>query len=238
MTNKERLLTRFNDFQRKAWIPQTKPEEGSLTNSKLSGTPYLQKNEQWPVCKQCGYPLQLFLQLNISELPSAFYDRIGFTEGLVQLFYCTNPEELDNGFEAFAPSTLVRILFPKEKGKKVPLPAIENYFPPKKIVDWKALKELPHIEELWELGVELKEEEERQLEEFELTLEGDKLGGWPYWIQGPYYPSCKKCGRKMRMLMQLDSKDNLPYMFGDAGIGHIFQCEKHKKIFAFNWSCY
>jgi hypothetical protein len=66
---------------------------------------------------------------------------------------------------------------------------------------------------------------------------GDKLGGWPYWIQGAEYPNCPKCGSQMHLLMQLDPGDNLPYRFGDAGCGHLTQCKNHPETFAFGWAC-
>jgi hypothetical protein len=41
----------------------------------------------------------------------------------------------------------------------------------------------------------------------------------------------------MHLLFQIDSEDNLPYMFGDAGCGHITQCPKHPHRLAFGWAC-
>ena len=65
---------------------------------------------------------------------------------------------------------------------------------------------------------------------------GDKLGGWPAWVQSPQWPDCPKCGGRMRLLFQLGSNYNLDFMFGDAGTGHAFWCEGCDE-FAFNWSC-
>lgn len=39
------------------------------------------------------------------------------------------------------------------------------------------------------------------------------------------------------MLFQIDSEDNIPYMFGDTGCGHITYCEKHPRVLAFGWAC-
>ncbi|BAY43233.1 hypothetical protein SAMD00079811_08120 [Scytonema sp. HK-05] len=34
-----------------------------------------------------------------------------------------------------------------------------------------------------------------------------------------------------------DSQNNLPFMFGDVGCGHITQCKTHKTQVAFGWAC-
>jgi hypothetical protein len=66
---------------------------------------------------------------------------------------------------------------------------------------------------------------------------GDKLGGWPRWIQFPERPSCALCGAAMDCLFQVDSEDNVPYMFGDMGCGHITQCPTHRDVVTFGWAC-
>lgn len=59
----------------------------------------------------------------------------------------------------------------------------------------------------------------------------------PLWVQGIEYPNCPVCNQKMRLVFQLDSEDNLPFMFGDVGCGHITQCKTHKTQVAFGWAC-
>lgn len=68
------------------------------------------------------------------------------------------------------------------------------------------------------------------------TREKDKLLGWPAWIQGIEYPVCPHCKNKMTYVFQIDSNDNLPYMFGDVGCGHITYCAC-KRVVAFAWAC-
>ena len=65
----------------------------------------------------------------------------------------------------------------------------------------------------------------------------DKVNGWPYWVQNVEYPICPKCGTEMIYLFQIDSEDNVPFMFGDVCCGHITQCPKHPDILAFAWAC-
>ncbi len=66
---------------------------------------------------------------------------------------------------------------------------------------------------------------------------GDKLAGWPVWVQGMEHPSCPRCGRRMWLVFQLDSEDHLPFMFGDMGTGHLTQCPEHLEVVAFGWAC-
>jgi hypothetical protein len=67
---------------------------------------------------------------------------------------------------------------------------------------------------------------------------GDKLASWPAWIQNVEYPNCPRCARRMAHLFQVDSEHNVPFMFGDAGCGHITQCPEHKEVVAFGWACH
>ena len=68
---------------------------------------------------------------------------------------------------------------------------------------------------------------------------GDKLGGYPRWVQGVEYPTCRRagCGETMRLVFQIGSEDNIPLMWGDCGIGHITQCPTHTGVLAFGWAC-
>jgi uncharacterized protein YwqG len=79
--------------------------------------------------------------------------------------------------------------------------------------------------------------DELPVEEIAVAAEKDKLGGWPYWVQGPEYPTCPSCGERMRIVLQLDSEHNVPFMFGDAGVGHVTQCPTHHDVVAFGWAC-
>lgn len=49
-------------------------------------------------------------------------------------------------------------------------------------------------------------------------------GGWPDWSQGPEWPSCPGCGRRMRLIWQLDSEPDTGLMWGDVGRVYIFAC--------------
>jgi hypothetical protein len=226
-------------FKRSAWIPQVADGDGGLTDSKFSGTPWLDKSEEWPRCPNCGKPIQLFLQLNLDRLPEQVRGEYG--SGLLQLFYCTSTEPMcDAECEAFFPfsrSVTVRLVTPGDKPNAAPAPEIERPFPPKIIVGWREVEDYPGWQESEELGVALEDSEWEALGEGGYPRPGDKLAGWPNWIQGVEYPNCPVCGERMRLVFQIDSGVNIPFDFGDLGCSHITQCPTHKDLLAFGWAC-
>src|SRR5262249_40249616 len=180
--------------------------------------------------------------------------------GLLQLFYCTREEcQGHGGWEPFAGDfSRVRVVQPSGPGLKTAVPPQEGGFPAKRIVRWQRFLEFPHPEEHGELGLrytyDFKADTVRlECEELGLVFEGvrdsdlaenitnseagDKLAGWPAWIQNVEYPNCPRCGRRMAHVFQVDSEDNIPFMFGDAGCGHLTQCPEHKAAVAFCWAC-
>jgi uncharacterized protein YwqG len=226
-------------FKRQAWKPITTDGDGSLSASKFSGKPQLRPGESWPTCQNCGKPMQLFLQLNLQELPQPLQTEFG--SGLLQMFYCTSTEplcEVDcEAFFPFAKSTLLRIVPLDSAAQGIAIPDIPDFFPPKSIIGWEEVTDYPNCTEGYELGLELSDSEWEALSEQNLPHPGDKLAGWPTWVQGVEYPDCPVCQQSMRLVFQLDSEDHLPYMFGDVGCGHITQCETHKDQLAFGWAC-
>jgi uncharacterized protein YwqG len=69
-------------------------------------------------------------------------------------------------------------------------------------------------------------------------LRGDKLAGYPNWVQSVEYPNCPICDRRMdRFIFEIASDDNIPYLWGDVGTGYIVQCPDHKDRVAFLWQC-
>lgn len=226
-------------FKRSAWKPITKNKDGSLSASKFSGTPLLEAGEEYPRCRNCDKPLQLFVQLNLGELPEPVQGEFG--RGLLQLFYCISQEPLCEveceAFFPFAKSVLVRIIQPDTEisSSEIHLPA--NSFPPKLITGWKEIEDYPNAEEGYSLGIIKEYEEWDLIGDAGFPQVGDKLAGYPAWVQGVEYPSCPTCGETMRLVFQIDSEDNLPFMFGDVGCGHITQCKNHKDQLAFGWAC-
>ena len=235
-TNALKILEKF---KREAYIPQTKKNENTFsTKSKIGGFPYLRNENDWPKCPNCKKNMQLFLQLNLKDLPK----KIG--EDIIQLFYCTNNDSLcESELEAYLPfSKAVKCRNIKIQGESASTePVIDEIFDEKLIVDWTIENDYPHFEEYEKLGIKLNlfDEVYELMEERKigLPLEKDKLFGWPYWIQAEEYPYDRKTGERMDLIFQLDSEDNLPYMFGDSGIGHLTKSPSDKNELAFNWAC-
>jgi uncharacterized protein YwqG len=244
--------------RRPAWKPVVRAGDGLPTASKFSGTPWIAPESPWPKCGECKKLLPLLLQLDLSGLPKDLGSPFG--SGLLQLFYCTRENCAGSGgWEPFGDDlSRVRIVHPAGPGSPAAGPKDLEPFPAKQIVDWKRIIDLPkpaeHDElglrytydhkagttrlECKELGLDFKEVRDDGLAEAISNSElGDKLGGWPCWIQGMDYPNCPQCGKRMVLIFQLDSEDNLPFMFGDVGCGHITQCPQHKDVVAFGWAC-
>ncbi|RDV39486.1 DUF1963 domain-containing protein [Bradymonadaceae bacterium TMQ3] len=242
MNNETILPPELSTFRRTAYRPVTAEGDGDLRGSKFSGRPWLQRDEPWPLCPNCNTPQQLFVQLNLASLPPDQQKRLG-DRGLLQLFYCTSSDPLCEveceAYFPFARSVMARriddVSEPANTGAQGPA----QPFAARRIEGWEAIDDdVPGYEELDQLGHELSPEAEQALEEAERPVTGDKLGGWPAWVQGVEYPSCPTCSTRMEVVLQIDSNDNLPYMFGDMGAGHLTCCPNHPDVLTFAWACY
>lgn len=213
-------------------IPVTGPvREGP--HDQLGGAPWLPAGTTHPDCACCGEPLALFVQLRTDPLLKAFP---GLPAGkLVQLFYCINgdgPCEVDG--EAWMPFNgctqghLVDASASGRMGKAL--------LPGKGIHGWRPAFDLPHPEDIPpEIDAKLEDLPWEPL--WEANHEGDKLGGWPKWVQGPELPDCPECGQQCRFLFQVDSECGVDWMFGDAGIAHLSYCVAHPHQLGFGWAC-
>jgi uncharacterized protein DUF1963 len=236
---------------RPAWKPLTDDRGSSL--SQFGGQPSSEPGT-WPACGQCGSPMRLLLQLDLENLPAEFNGRL--PDGLMQLFYCS----VDDGrCDTWAPFSGAQEIVFSPKGR--PPPAATPVTPVKlaPIQAWRRFEDTPDPEEHGSLGVHYEYDYEAKrvhvtcddprirLQNLDMALNvaecvsaaalGDKLGGWPYWIQGVEYPKCTECGTVMNLLVQIDSDDHLPYMFGDRGCAHLTYCPNHPRIMAFGWAC-
>lgn len=198
--------------------------------------------------------MQFLLQLPISSLPAGAGAR---GDGVLQLFYCSLDDGHCETWRPFVGANVVRLL----RGpmvKATPPPGIAA-FAPRSVERWSEFVDYPHPEEhetlglayaydfkgrrvtvsCDELGIALRDlDVDANVEETIADAEqGDKLGGWPYWIQSAEYPGCPQCGSVMKLVLQIDSENNVPHMFGDAGCGHITQCPVHPDVLAFGWAC-
>lgn len=236
----EKIASLLEPYKRTAWFPQTVERCCALEASKFSGVPFLADSEDWPCCEHCKQPLQLFLQLNSKHLPEQAGQPFG--EGYLQVFYCTNwDQECEIECEAYLPfskSTLIRVApFGTISNHKYTTSPVAEAFPEKEITGWSAEDDYPNPDELEILGCKLTKDQRDILYDQDYPLSKDKLLGWPYWVQNVEYPDCPECGEPMQLIFQIDSDDNLPYMFGDTGCAHITQCKTHPHIMAIAWAC-
>lgn len=237
---------------RRAWVPRACEPTTSAT-SWFGGTPTVSSSADWPACRQCDKPMRFFLQLDSKTLPDGSEFNLG--PGLLQLYYCSSDDGMCETWEAFSGTHSIRFV---ASGVPIAPPIDLDHLPRVDISGWDSVVDYPHPEEHEELGViyhydfdadfvvvdcrELDlavrtEQTDGAAEAVALSRTGDKLGGWPYWVQGPEYPNCPQCGQRMRLLMQIDSSDNIDYQFGDCGCAHLTYCPNHKEIFAFGWAC-
>jgi uncharacterized protein YwqG len=231
-------------LQRKVWIPIVENKSSEITKSKFSGIPYVQKDEEFPKCKICKISLELFVQLNLQELPK----ELGITnKGLMQFFLCPNCLEMSPGSNGNIRHPLIM------NGVSSKTRIIENFniepnkdinhnslFPEKTIVNWKNIGyEYPdYLEDYQEKHPELIFEMGKVPNEWTYeNFGGDKIGGYPSFCQFPMYPECKECGNPMKHIIQIASDYNIPYNFGDGGIAHIYFCEKQIENIGFHWDC-
>jgi hypothetical protein len=235
---------------RRAWKPVC--DDVATGAAHFGGSPMLGAGEPWPTCAGCAAPMQFFVQVDLAALPAGSPAR---GTGLLQLFYCSID---DGGCETWAPFSgthLVRLLTGPAQPAAHP-PSISP-FPRRRIAGWNESLDHPHPPEHEELGLsyqydfdasrvhitcaevglDLPDADLDAAETIATALPGDKLGGWPAWVQGVEYPSCPACSAPMELVLQLDSEDNVPHMFGDVGCGHVTQCPAHPHVLAFGWAC-
>ena len=233
----DRLPREAQQLIRTSYVPTTEP--GNIGRSSgFGGRPHLPQGAEHPQCPNCGRAIPLITQLAIAELPE---DVRPIGNGLLQLFYCNQERdeggmpcdvELD-GWAPFSKAHAVRIVTDDEGETSV----VGVAHPGRRVVSWSPSVESPSGEELRSLGIEISDEQWDGLGEADIPRSGEKVGGWPLWIQGVEYPDCPICGKQMAFVVQIDSEQNVPVMFGDAGVGHVTQCRSHPEVLAFGWAC-
>jgi uncharacterized protein YwqG len=235
----EELLARLARQRRTAWLPRTADGPTGLAGSKFGGLPLLASGEPWPACGNCRRPMQLFLQLNGEELPAEL--ELPLPGRVVQLFYCTSQKpccEADcEAWDGRGVSMRLRLIDARTPPQPLTASPVANAFPEKRIEGWEPVDDFPNAEDAEGAGETLDEIEQEMLSNAGYPREKDKLAGWPSWVQSVNYPACPECERAMRPLFQVDSHDNLPYMFGDAGVLHLFLCPQHPERLGMNWDC-
>lgn len=252
---REALVPWQRAHARVAWRPQTQSGEGEPAGSRFGGLPWLPRGTAHPTCGDCGRPLRLLVQLDLATLPPAPQAQLG-TSSLLQALYCEGDDCIAAG--PFDRAHLVRALAP---GPGARAPMVGAPFPERRIVGWQALEnDLPSPEEHEHEGLHVDYDfkagtlsvrcpevglapttlplDALESEELGQAFDKDKLLGWPRWVQNVEYPACPRCHRQMQYVFQLDSEDNLPWMWGDAGIAHVTRCPEHPDVLTLVWACH
>ncbi|MFN8518144.1 MAG: DUF1963 domain-containing protein [Chloroflexota bacterium] len=179
-------------FERTAYLAET--ELGDLgAGSGFGGRPYLPGGTEHPRCPGCGEAMPLLVQLDTASMPAG----IASGEGLLQVFYCGATDDLSpcpaglEDWEAFSPVHVQRLVPALSDGR---VSVAGEALVPRRVTRWLPVPDLPGWEELTALGVDAGEPPD---DVWELPYDGEKLGGWPRWVQGIEYPSCRVCGRTM-----------------------------------------
>jgi hypothetical protein len=237
----EWLAGKLREVVRTAWLPITEAGEASARGSKFAGTAWLGEGEPWPTCPRCSEPMALFLQLDLSSLPEEIAGELGY--GLLQMFYCVSRRECafrgEGCREPFSPYQLLRRIDPGSGSPAAAVPTFDLQISPRRITGWQPVEDYPDRTELPDMGILASDDAADALFDLGYTpRQNDKLLGWPSWPQYVHYPKCRTCGRELWPIFQLESHQNLQYMFGDDGCGHITCCPDHPDELAFQWQSY
>ena len=155
-----RLRDHVRSLARPAWQPHTEAiadtsDAALRTASHFCGPPYIPVGTEWPLC-ECGQPLQLFLQLNLDELPDEAKRQPGLGgSGLLQVFYHHVPADQPGGGECYAEPAweafdeshkTVRVVRPDGESESTNRNN-ESDLEPARIVGWKSLDDVPVSDE-------------------------------------------------------------------------------------------
>ena len=180
--------------------------------------------------------MHFVVQLNVAQLPEPARVRLG--DGLVQLFLCDRPCQTEGGWAPFALTTCVRRISPIGEGALSEGPG----FPPAHVVMWTGRDEYPSYEDLRRTlpsrDPSLPHDVSDRLRDLGLSpCAGEKLLGWPAWIQAREEAPCRRCQRPMEPVLQIDSNRTLPIQLGDdLGIGWLVRCDPCDEM-SFIWQC-
>ncbi len=222
--------------------------EPSLRDSKIGGIPYWPKGMEYPLDSR-GKPLYLLAQLNFEQLPKLE----GFPQtGLLQFFIAENDVhgmDFDDGESGTGHRVIYhekilkynenlethkasekRAMLPLYSGSPIGLNGTHQYqaisicdFGFANIFQSKTVEDRTIIDAYGDLH----------------SSHGDRIGGYPDFRQN----DPRKMGDERVLLLQLDTDDDLGFMWGDVGVGSFFilpealECLDFSKVFYY-WDCY
>ncbi|MCH9680877.1 MAG: DUF1963 domain-containing protein [Deltaproteobacteria bacterium] len=210
--------------------------------SKFGGAAFLVRRQTWPTCCDCGDPMRLLVQLDLSMLPPELSHP--HRQGLVQLFHCTRAPATPSRHSTrrcHTPSVFACWRSPAEL--RDPAERVDDPFAVDPLDEG---AEQPLVVRRWNRG-----RPELPATPHELTSahpvdprllaatsprRDDKLGGWPAWPSQSQYPQCKECGTALSYLLQLEPGGLSRCHFeveGVRALGMLFQCSTVPEHVAF-----
>jgi hypothetical protein len=202
------------------------PQPIQTPTLKVGGAPVLLDQIEWPVCRECGQPMDFLAQVPLNQ-PVAF--SCSYT--MAYVFMC--PGKFDERgwlqcqtWDAFAGAN--KVVLQSGPGTAIVAGSTSTY--PDYCVNIRHTKEPLVDTSDFELDDDLRE----------AVSWSTKIGGVPAWIQNNDTPRCPNCGEVMRFVAQLNAELDGPLPsvrqwndekykflnFGDAGLGYLFICEK------------
>jgi len=204
--------------------------------TKFGGQPTWIEEPQWPVSKATGEQMVFIGQIALAK------ELFGAIPGRMAYLFMTDNDKVDGTWEPEGGENAIIIqpggMAPPSKPMKEG-PAVCKMVP--------ALFGKRLVPKNCEFAVTLVEGDDCELpapdqrtsltaeeaENYVKLLEGNKIGGTPFFLQGDEYPS----GGPWKFLLQLDSS-KVPFFvnFGDCGIGYAFISEAGNSA-KFLWQC-
>ena len=134
---------------RDAWLPIIGSKQ---SRSHFGGVPSLPADQHWPACPNCKKAWQLFLQLDLGDLPAEMTSAHG--PGLLQFFYCT--EEDCEQMEGWSPHANGHGFFVQTDSEldEAAIPPGHEPFPTKNIEGWQKVEDYPAAQDHEENGLE------------------------------------------------------------------------------------
>ena len=228
----DKLVTDNPSIVGTAWVPMIdlSPSPSSVPSGNFfGGNRAFLKSTEWPMCINCHRsPMLIVAQIDRTTLPHAI---AGI--GLIQIFVCLacGGAGMSTPKRSICWANYVDLAVAEYSIKE--LNSASGALPYRRVVKWLPRTDYQHPEEIdvdyvagWSvLG--------------ESQIRSDKVGGFPTWPNGKPDPkkiSCKLCDRRMRLLLQIDSKDNVPIEWGNDGCVQVFECPNHPDSVVGLWS--
>ncbi len=239
----------LDQHSRPGWKPSFGSGDGDRPFGWYNATPPAGAGPT-PTCGECEDPMELVLAVDLSGVPAELGHPL--REGMVEVYYCNGGLDLEcypETWDPYAAGHHVRVVDPYGSdagptGGRV-------------ITGWELTTDRPDRDDLIELGAQISFGSDdfrfavpdagidldvgygEHLDEVIGTpAQGDKLGGWPNWVQYRQHAACSTCGEELTHFYQLDDGGPHGLMFGDAGCAYVGYCRTHPEIMTLHWQCH